>query len=255
MWLTLTARMFNQKDPIMTDTTEEIRQFLESIPDTFRIMETGVDIETQKEYLDYSESLGRGELTEEGTSQLATILSLPEATVTSKKKGLTLLAHLGTISAYRHIEKYYQNPDPEIKSWAALALEECRMFLESTLLDESVGLIVSGLGGTADKMRFYFMVLPTIGTRFTPEQYAVIEIQLRSVASELNCIAENFYPSDTSVGFTALVPHNLAVGTFIEAGMHKCNELGELVFEHYYVTNQNIPDRAEVAQIIGKIME
>lgn len=247
--------MFNQKDPIMTDTTEEIRQFLESIPDTFRIMETGVDIETQKEYLDYSESFGHGELTEEATSQLAGLLWLPDTTVTSKKKGLTLLAHLGTISAYRHIEKYYQNPDPEVKSWAALALEECRMFLESTLLDESVGFIVSGLGGTADKMRFYFMVLPPIGTHFTTEQHNVIEIQLRSVASELNCIAEKFYPSDTYVGLTALVPHDVAVGTFIEAGIHRCNELGELVFEHYYVTNQKIPDEAEIGQIIGKIME
>ena len=48
----------------MDDKHKEIRKFLENIPDTFDILEQGVDNQTQKEYLDYSHSFDRGELTD-----------------------------------------------------------------------------------------------------------------------------------------------------------------------------------------------
>lgn len=239
----------------MTNNDEEIREFLESIPDNFRIMETGVAIETQREYLEYSESFDRGELTDEQTLQLGGILRLPDATTTSRKKVLTLLAHVGTITAYRQIEKYYENADPDVKPWAALALHECRMFLESTLLDENVGFIVSGLGGVKDKMRFYFLLLPLTGAQFTAAQHEIMRNELECVAKALDCCVENLHPSDTFVGLTALVSNDVAVGTFIDAVIQKCNETGDFVFEHYYVTNQNIPDEAEINEMITKVRE
>ncbi len=239
----------------MTDKNEEIRQFLESIPDTFQIMETGVDIQTQKEYLDYSESLDRGELSDEQTAHLGSMLWAANVPLTGKKKALTLLAHVGTVTAYRQIEKYCESGDPEAKPWAALALQECRMFLESSLLDMSVGFIASGLGGVKDKMRFYFLLLPLANARFTAAQHDIMRSELECVAGELNCSVENLYPSDTFLGFTALVPHDVAIATFIETGIQKCNQLGNFVFEHYYVTNQNIPDEAEIGEVIRKVRE
>lgn len=237
----------------MTDKYNEIRNFLESIPETFQIMEAGIATQTQKEYLEYSDSFDRGELTDEDTLRLGHILRMVDTELTVKKKTLTLLAHLGTITAYRQIEKYYENADPELKAWATLALQECRMFLESNLLDDSVGFIATGLGGLKDKIRFYFLVLPLTGAQFTAMQQEIIESELGHVAKNLNCILETFKPCNTFVGLTALLPHDVAVATFIETGIKKCNELGDFVLEHYYVTNQNIPDEAEINDIISKV--
>ena len=237
----------------MIDKNEEIRQFLDNIPDTFQIMETGVDIQTQKEYLDYSESFDRGELTDEQTSHLGSILRLPRIPMADKKKTLTLLAHLGTISAYRQIENYYESGDPEVKPWAALALQECRMFLESTLLDMSTGFIASGLGGLKDKMRFYSLLLPMTDMRFSAAQHEIMRTELECVAKDLNCNVENLFPADTFLGLTALVSNDVAVGTFIETAIQQSNASDNFVFEHYYVTNQNIPDEAEIKDIIGKV--
>jgi len=239
----------------MTDKNDEIRNFLAHIPDTFQIMETGIDLQTQKEYLEYSDSFDRGQLSDEKTLHLGSILRMVDTEPIVKKKTLTLLAHLGTIAAYRQIEKYYENPDPELKAWAALALRECRMFLESILLDDSVGFIATGLGGLMDKMRFYFLVLPLTGTEFTATQQEIIESELGCVAKNLNCMVETLEPSDTFVGLTALVPHDVAVATFIETGIQKCNALGNFVLEHYYVTNQSIPDEMEINEIIRKVRE
>ena len=238
----------------MTEKHEDIRKFLNALPDSFDILDEGVDIQTQKEYLDYSHSFDRGELTEKETINLGNILLDTKTEIEARKKALTLLAHLGTITAFRHIEKYYNHPDKELKQWTALALQECRMFLESTLTDQSTGFISSGLGGLNDKLRYFFLVLSS-DRPFTTTQKEVIKEEFNLAAKGLNCVVEAVDQSDTFVGLTVLVPMDVAVGTFIVTGIKKCNELGDFVFEHYYVTNQEIPDTSEILDIIRKVKD
>ncbi|WP_373496047.1 hypothetical protein [Aquiflexum sp.] len=175
--------------------------------------------------------------------------------IDGKKKALTLLAHIGTITAYRQIERYYRNPDEEVRKWAVLALQECRMLLESMLTDENMGFIISGLGGLKDKLRFYFLMLPASDKPFTTPQKKIIKEEVNLVAKDLNCIVETVDPADKFVGLTVLVPMDVAVGTFIETGIKKCNVLGDFVFEHYYVTNTDIPDLKEIEDIIKIVRE
>ena len=234
----------------MIDNHKDIRDFLNNIPDQFVIMEEGINVQTQKEYIDYSHSFDRGELTQTETNNLGHFLFDFKATIESKKKVLTLLAHLGTINAFRQIEKYFKNPDKELRQWTVLALQECKMFLESTLTDQSIGFISSGLGGVLDKLRYYVLILPSSDKQFNATQKNTIKEELNIVAKDLKCIVESVDLSDTFVGVTVLVPMDVAVGTFIEDGIKKCNELEVCVCEHYYVTNQNIPDKAEIIDII-----
>ncbi len=239
----------------MADKHEEIRKFLENMSDTFSILEEGIDEQTQKEYLDYSHSFETGELTDEETNQVSGILFSAKSPQEAKKKALTILAHAGTVTAFRQIEKYYKNADNNLKPWAALALQECRMFLETSLTGESAGFISGGLGGVKDKMRYYILVMPTGDKPFTPTQQTVIENEFNLVAKDLNCVVETVYPSGSYTGLTALVPLDVAVGTFIETGIEQCNELGGFVFEYYYVTNMDIPDEEEIDEIIKKVRE
>jgi len=234
----------------MKDKEKDIKEFLDNIPDTFDILEEGIDIQIQKEYIEYSHSFDNGELTETETIMLGKILFLPTAQIDAKKKVLAMLAHLGTITAFRLIEKYYKHPDNEIKQWTALALQECKMFLESELMDEGKVFISSGLGGLKDKLRYYLLVLPLLNRTFTTEQKEIIKEEFNYVSKVLNCLIESNYISDRYIGFTVLVPMDVAVGTFIESGIEKCNKNGDNVLEHYYVTNQNIPDEAEIKEII-----
>lgn len=240
----------------MTDYPEEIKNFLENIPDTFDILEEGIDMETQKEYFDYSHTFEQGELSKEKTLQLSALLFSDETPPESKKKVMALLAHLGSITAYRELEKYHGNSDRELKQWAALALHECRMFLESELTEQDSVFISSGLGGAKNKMRFYFLLLSNIiDTPFTHSQQNIIQNELNLIANQLNCIVESLDFSGDSVGFTVLIPMDVAVATFIETGIENCNELGNFVFEHYYVTNMNIPNKEEIEEIIKKVRE
>ena len=236
----------------MIDDDESIRAFLDSLPDIPEVLEEGIDIQTQEEYLDYSHSFDRGELGEEETVMLGRILLNPDTVMEGKKKGLVLLAHLGSITAFRQIEKYYQHPDTdkELKQWAALALQECRMFVESNLTDQAFGYVVTGLGGNKDKLRYYFLVLPISEKPFTELQKETVEEKFNLTGRNLECVVEDVDMAGQFIGLTALVPMDVAVGTFIETGIKKCNQLGEFVFEHYYVTNTSVPNEREINEII-----
>lgn len=234
---------------------DEKRKFLLHQPEDLDILEEGIDFQTQLDYLEYSHSFDRGELTEEQTINLGNMLFNNQLPVEGKKKALTLLAHLGSITAFRQLEKYYSNPDKELKQWAALALQECRMFLENILTDEMTGFISSGLGGHQNRLRYYFLVLPLEGHLFTKRQKEIIKDECILVANSLCSQVESFDFSDTYVAFTALLPMDIPVAEFIEAGIRNCNELGEFVLESYYVTNTEIPNKAEIEKIICIIRE
>ncbi len=237
----------------MKDKHQEIQDFLKKLPDDFDILEVGIDMKVQKEYLDYSHSFDHGDLTEEETLHLSRLLFDTNVSLDGKKKALALLAHLGTILAYRQIEKYYKNSDKKLKQWTALALQECKMFLQSTLTEESIGFISSGLGGLENRLRYYFMVLPLTEKPFTDKQKDIISDEFKLVCKDLNSVLESTDLSGRFVGLTILMPMDVAVGTVAETGIEKCNELGDFVFEYYYATNQDIPDENEIEEIIKKV--
>lgn len=234
----------------MTDKIKDIQEFLESIPDKYDILGEGIDIQTQKEYIKHSHTFDRGKLTEEETLGLSNILFDKDEPVDKKKKALALLAHLGTIEAFRQIEKYNNYSENELRQWALLSLQECKMFLESSLLDENTGFISSGLGGLDNRLRYYFLVLPSTDQPFTQTQKDIIRAEFPTVCKNLKSILETIDFSGSFIGLTVLVPLDVAVGEVIETGIKKCNELGDFVFEHYYATNEKIPEQSEISDLI-----
>ena len=234
----------------MTDKIENIQRFLDSIPDKFDILDVGIDSQTQKEYFEYFQAFERGKLTKKETLGLGNALFDKDESIDKKKRILVLLAHLGTIEAFKQIEKYNNHAENELKQWTLLSLKECKMFLESSLLDENTGFISSGLGGLDNRLNYYFLILSSTDKSFTKTQKKIIRDEFSIVCEELNTILAVINFSKTFVELTVLVPLDVAVGTVIETGIKKCNELGNFVFEHYYVTNENIPEESEIIDII-----
>lgn len=55
-----------------------------------------------------------------------------------KKRSIILLAHAVSPDAFKFLDKYGENPDPKLKIWVNMAIQECQNFLESKILDEPV---------------------------------------------------------------------------------------------------------------------
>jgi len=232
---------------------EEIRRILEAMPEKFAIMDEGIDIQTQEEYIELSHSFGEGELTEQETIKLGNLLC-SKIPVEGKKRALSMLAHIGTVVAFRQIEQYSKSPDLELLKWTHLALRECRMLLEYSLGSDK-GLIISGMGGVGDRLRYYFLLLPLIGKSFSTLHQGIIRDEFTIVCRGLNSVLETLHYSADYIGLTILMPLDIAIATIIDTGIKKCNELGDFVLEYYYVTNMGVPDESEIPNIIRIVME
>ena len=239
----------------MLPNAEEIRDYLKTIPDTGQIIKYHeVESVIEKEYNTYSNSFGRGELSDKETRDLARIL-LESGQDEDKKKVLTLLSHLGSIKAFQAIEEYYNLPEKNLKHWAALAMHECKSNLEHTLLVHD-GYFNSFSHGAGNNMRIYVLLLSPIGTPFTTGQIIIIERESQSTAKEFNCTIESVEAVDkySCASLLALVPFSIATDTLMKTGIDRCNKHGDLVYQYYYA-GTGIPEESEIPFIIKKITE
>ncbi|KKQ18733.1 MAG: hypothetical protein US31_C0002G0078 [Berkelbacteria bacterium GW2011_GWA1_36_9] len=91
-----------------------------------------------KEYLDYHKNIPKNPQSPKEISQAIKVLSDSVASLESLKKAIITLAHTGKLDAYEALENYAQNPRKELSIWLQQALQECKMFLKSDLLDRPV---------------------------------------------------------------------------------------------------------------------
>ncbi len=204
---------------------------------------------------------GTEELSERETLLLSNFLFQPEVPIEIKQRVIILMSHLDSVTAFREMEKYAENPDDGLQLWANTALEECRMFMEMSLSEdveggEEVGVFMGGgLGGHKNSMRCYFMVLPMPGNEMTDELNALIEVSLKQTGKEIRVVVEDFFYSKNHLGFTALIPFDVAIAEFMETSIERCGAAGAQVYPHYYACNGEMPDEAEIPEIISTIME
>jgi len=125
---------------------EGLHDDLAQIPDRFIIAKEELDREVYAEYSRYVQRLISCQPHEAGLEARRTLFD-PTVSLEVKREMLARLAQCGTVAAYRAIEQYVENPNPTLVQWSKIALYECRMALESELLEENVGIISTGLGG------------------------------------------------------------------------------------------------------------
>jgi len=124
----------------------KIQEAITSLPENFSILEEQIDVELQLEYFNYVREL-KEVFSEEIILQHQWDLFNPAVPIDEKKNILVLLASQDKVESFRTIEKYAKNPDPELREWSILALQESRMVLQSSLMDEQQVYISTGLGG------------------------------------------------------------------------------------------------------------
>lgn len=234
---------------------DQINEAISEIPQQLVVLESGVDPDLLKEYFEKSAVVLALENPDATTIQiLSEKLTSVDISDNEKKDILLQLSHSGTVECYRAIEQYEKLLDDTLlKKWAILALQECRMFLESELLDESHGFILSGLGGLGNKLRYFFAVVAAQKNSLTKRQLHSIQSEVASICQKSNGIIEKVKCNKDYVSFTALIPIDIAVGDIIEQSIAQCNELGNYLMDDFLITNMEIPSDDELITYIDKM--
>jgi hypothetical protein len=225
----------------------------ENYPDSFSLMEDGIDLGVQKEYLKLSETIEFDGIDYKNVLKESKKLFSEDIAIEAKKKLLILLAHCGTAESYQIIENYLRHASGEWKDWALLSLRECRAFLESDLLEVEGGFLSTGLGGKNDKLRYIFIVSSKGVLPFRETHRATLKKGFEKISQKYNAEIEEIMFENGYAMIGILIPMDVAVGEVIERGISECNKPGGFLNSHYYVTNVKEPTNEEILKYLGEI--
>ncbi len=237
-----------------SDVFERFRDSFSKMEGHFHILEQRVPVEIQMEYFKYSEKMRRNNLvlTTEEFDSFREGLTDVELSTDQKKYILSALATSNEIKAYRMLEEYVQHPDPDVTDWAYMALMESRISLESELSEEKQIYISTGLGGRAEKLRFYVLILAADNKPFEEYQRRVIEREFAYYLPKEDCEIERLTIGDLYVELLFLIPVRADIKLVLDRVIAECNQYGNFLSGIFTVTNVKELTHDEIEAIINK---
>lgn len=229
-----------------------IQKALEDLPGNFNILEEKIDIALQMKYFEFSRKLRkRNDLDEffEKREELFT----DETDRKTKKEILAALAAYDDVQAFRTIEKFAENPDPDLKEWSILALQESKMLMQSSLLDEQQVFISTGLGGKGQKLRYCVVFINKEREQMlnrTQQKLVKDELiyALKKEDGEFEIISF-FEGFSTSL---ILLPLTADLKSIFHSVIEECNQYGHFLQEDMIVTNVKDLSRGEIIQLLNE---
>jgi hypothetical protein len=248
----LFLKVWNMKDgEEQNENDDGLCEALSQIPDRFVVAEEELDGAVHAEYARNVQHLMACQPQEVGLEARQTLFD-PTAPLEVKREILVRLALSETVDAYRVIEQYAKKPDPALAKWSKVALYECRMALESELLEEPVGIISTGLGGAQHRLRYLVAIGLSCGPLRDAQQRRV-ESVWRTICGRHDSFLErvNFHP--THVLLTLLISMETPVGTVIDVGIAAANGDAPILRRNYFVTNVAVPIEEEIVHVLKEI--
>ena len=243
--MTTSNKIFNQ-----------LQQLYKENPQGLNIVEEQIDLELQMNYFKRSAMLKKQVVTLDEVIKKVPLLYDPETRLEEKRDVLVLLASFEEVEAFRVIEKFKEDATGEIKLWAAMAYRECKMLLESSLLNEDKILISTGLGGKGLKLRYFVCLLHKNKEDFNEVQERIVRGEFESSIEKFNSESESIVFYNNIMKAYILVPIDVPVKDIIDQIYNASIDFGDFLDEHTIVTNVRALTDDEIEKIVsGELRE
>jgi hypothetical protein len=234
---------------------ENIKEIINNIPENFKILEETIDIDVQKDFFESTKNI-KIDPEKDIVAEMISCLNCNETTVNESKLLLQKLALIDSVEAFRAIEAFSMNPRKELKEWAILSLQQSKMVLQCSLLDEQQVFISTGLGGKKDKLRFY-LIFP-----YNQNIQDITSIQKNALKNELDFFlskhnAETEFTEFEKRYATAmtLIPLKAPIPDIIRDVLNECNQLGDFLSSDVMITNMKKLSGEEIISMIDNTEE
>jgi hypothetical protein len=224
---------------------EKIREILGNNPGNLKILEQQIDMDLQLEYYDCSMRVRR-ERSENWALEHMQYLAEPGYSLELKKDILARMASIDRVDCFRAIEAYLKQAPGPLVSWAVLALNECRMLLESKIMDENQVFISTGLGGKDEKLRYFVVLMTRSRVNLTASQKMVIKNEFEFILNKFDAVLEKSDFSDYLATITLLLPMNHSLKSVFKEAIDECNRYGNFLNDDFIVTNVRILSFGEI---------
>lgn len=235
-------------------TNKNLKQFLEkklqkSFSD-FMVFEEGIDVSVQikfekasMEFIDKNKDI-------RPLNELKDILYNSETTE-DKKNALIELSMSGDVKAYRIIEKYKTEYTEDLKSWAILSFQKSRAHIEHELSDDEKIYISSGLGGSGNKLRYFFVLSTNEKVSFSDFQKKLLTKEIKFYLSKNDSIAEKITFYDYFVSILCLVPLQISPDTILKGILNETENFGNFLSDEIIATNTEIFSEEKIIKLIN----
>lgn len=237
----------NQNENIYTKITE----LLGHKPQSFSILEEQIDPDVQMEYFEFSRSLDHSD-DSRALQEKEELLYNPTTDKSIKKEVLARLAFSDEIEAYRILQAYVHQADKELYDWAILAMQECRVLIESKLLDENQVVISTGLGGKGFKLRYFIVLLLRPNKRMSLLREKIISNETEIIFRIHAIDAESLRFASHFVTLLVMIPLDVTIKTVFDEIIASCNYFGDFLQEEFIVTNVRILTDNEIKKFSRK---
>ncbi|MGQ1891960.1 hypothetical protein ACT29H_16085 [Thermophagus sp. OGC60D27] len=233
-------------------TFEDFQKVVRENGGEIQVMEREVSLDTQMAYMRMSKEVKK-ELRPELVSSGKYELWDENASKQSKRKRLAALASIGTPDAIRTLQSYYENPDKGLEDWTYLALQECKLIFQASMLDHPPMFISTGLGGRGQKLRFFGAFFSKDGRDFDQTRQHVISGEVEYMFEKFNGKLEFIAFSGQFVTFWGLVPIDVSLNEKVKMAIEEANLLGGGLRRDFVLTNVKKLTFFELGEILKKI--
>ena len=231
---------------------DKIHELFGDFRDHLNILEETIDIELQIEYFEASKEFKNNIDSDEVMLESGSIFSR-ELTIEEEKNILTKLASVDKVEAYRILEKYLQHPNPALREWGLLALQESRMLIKSKLLDQNQVFISTGLGGKGDKLRYFVVILAQGNKPFSQTQKKIIKNEFDITLNKYEAEIEKFNFSGHIATLMTIIPIQITIRNLFNEAIDECNLYGNFLVRNFIITNVKTLDFDEINSFLNKV--
>ena len=230
---------------------DKLNEITKNISGKLNILNEQIDIDTQIEYFEYSKNIKeKNNDVSININDKKENLFDQETPIEEKKEIIVILASDDNVKSYRTLEKYSKNPDKELKDWSILALQESKMIIEGSILNENQIFISTGLGGKNSKLRYFTVLFAKNDNGFTDTQKQIISKELIFSLKHHNAEIEKieFYKKFSKIA--SLIPIQEPIRNIFKEAINNCNELGHFINENFLITNTKILNNDEISAFL-----
>ncbi len=229
----------------------KIREIFGKVPGSFNILEEQIDIDLQMTYFEVSGEVKVG-LDESEVMREKDEIFNPDRDKREKRILFAKLASLENVEAYRQIEKYLKEKDPELKNWAILALQESRMLLESKLLEENQVFISTGLGGKGSRLRYFVVLIHKNGAALNKLQRKVVRNEFLLMLKKYDSEIEEIRFKGTYTTLLVIIPLKMPLQDVFREAIRECNQYGDFLKDNFIITNVRRLDGEEISSFLNR---
>jgi hypothetical protein len=229
---------------------EKLKQMAGNNSANINILQEQIDVELQMAYFKLAKLIKKDIDKEKDYLQDVEKLYNPEVSLDEKKKLICILASFDNVAYYRSLEKFKELAGEELKAWVTLGVQESRMMLESSLLDEKQLFISTGLGGKGTNLRYFVVLINNNSEDYTKTQQKLINQEFEYSLTKNGGELEEVIFDEKFAKLTCLLPIEKPVQEILSKTTKECNGFGQFINENFLITNVKKMSTTEIQSFL-----